>query len=151
MTKPLRDHQHNATWIITCSNILHALSLAPLRWKKGPIGVWASHGDLCWVPLQRLCVCWIAGWEKTRLALEYCNPNTKDISNCFDLYLVAWLVSGRRTGDRDGCKSACKGASATVSRLKQLKLCALCESLQSDVWKPSADMRLTLNPELVYS
>lgn len=38
--------------------------------KEGPIIVWASHGDLCWVPLQRLCVCWIAGWEKTRLALS---------------------------------------------------------------------------------
>lgn len=73
-----------------------------------------------------------AGTE-LQLSLEYCNPNTKDISNCFDLYLVAWLFSGRRTGDRDGCKSACKGASATVSRLKQLKLWALYESLQSDV------------------
>lgn len=74
-----------------------------------------------------------AAGTELQLSLEYCNPNTKDISKCFDLYLVAWLFSGRRTGDRDGCKSACKGASATVSRLKQLKLWALYESLQSDV------------------
>lgn len=73
-----------------------------------------------------------AGTE-LQLSLEYCNPNTKDISSCFDLYLVAWLFSGRSTGDGDGCKSACKGASATVSRLKQLKQCGLYESLQSDV------------------
>lgn len=117
MTKPLRDHQHNATWIITCSNILHALSLAPRRWKKGPIGVWASHGDLCRVPLQRLRVCWIAGWEKTRLALS-CSSVWNTVIQTPKIFPIALIY----IWGHDSCLGGEPGTEMVANQLAKVHL-----------------------------